>query len=248
MLRPFWNKVFKEAWVLSLILFLLLAGIRAYGILGGSKSDYKPLAIGFIIMWFLPLIFLSKKGRNQIGIKKPKNMRWIILSPLIGAGFAFIVFLIGFLLYGYSGDNWYITVGSSYLGGNALANIPVMKMFIYSTIPAMLFSPIGEELFFRGIINESVKIRWNTKTALIVNSALFGLVHILHHGVLNNGGSVQIFWVSGLIWIVLMFLCSNLFTIIREKTGSLWPAMVAHAFFSLTMNITIFFILFNSKV
>jgi uncharacterized protein len=245
MLRAVWKRIFKEAWILSLILFLILAGIRAYGILGGSKSNNIPVALGFVIMWSLPLIILTKEGRRQIGIRKPKNVLWIILSPLLGAATAFVVFLIGFLLYGHSCNNWYVTVGRSYFGETSLSNMPFMTMFIFCTIPAVLFSPLGEELFFRGIVHESVKMKWNTKTGVIVNSSLFGIVHILHHGLSNSGGSLQMLWVSGSIWVVLMFLSSNLFTLIREKTESIWPAVIAHVFFSLTMNITIFFILFK---
>jgi uncharacterized protein len=245
MLRTTWEKIFKEAWVLSIILYVLLSFLRAYGFFGGKVSNYTPIMFGFIIMWFIPLVFLNKKGRDKIGIRKPANKLWVMLSPLLGILSALIVFMIGFLLYKYSNENWFITIGNAYFGDVAVAKMPRFTMFIIFTIPAMLFSPIGEELFFRGIIHESIKIKWNLKTATIVNSALFALVHILHHGILNNGGSIQIFLIPGLVWVLLMFLCSNLFTLIREKTGSIWPGVIAHTFFNLTMNFTIFFILFN---
>jgi uncharacterized protein len=244
MLRTVWNKIFKEAWILSLVLCILLFLLRAYGFLGRTKSNYQPVMIGFIIMWFLPLVFLNKNGRRQIGIKKPVNKLWVLLSPLVGALSALIVFLIGFLLYKNSSDNWYVTIGSAYFSDKAMMHIPRFTMFLIFTFPAVLFSPIGEELFFRGMINESLKIRWNEKIGIIVNSALFGIVHFLHHGILNKGGSIQIFWISGLIWVLLMFLCSYLFTLIRIKTESIWPGVIAHAFFNLTMNATILYILF----
>lgn len=245
MLKPFWNRIFKEGWIFSLILFVILAGLRAYGILGGEKSDYTPAMISFLIMWSLPLIILTKNGRRQIGIKKPVNKQWVVLSPVLGAAAAFIIFLIGFLLYGHSGNNWYVTVGQTYFRDIPAGEAPVLKMFVFFTIPAMLFSPIGEEFFFRGIINETVRIKWNAKTGMIVNSILFGVVHLLHHGLYNTSGSIHILLGSGFIWVVLMFLTSCLFTIIREKTGSIWPAVIAHSAFSLTMNVTIFFIIYN---
>lgn len=244
MLRDIWNKMFKQAWIFSLFIFLLLSALRAYGLLSGNKSNYIFVMYGFLIMWFIPAIFLNKNGRNKIGIKKPKNMLWIILSPFLGIFYATIVFLIGYLLFQSSGNNWYVTVGNSYFSDPRMLQMPRFQMFLTFTIPAMLFSPIGEELFFRGVISESFKIKWNLKTGVIVNSALFGLVHILHHGISNQNGSMQILWLSGLLWCVLIFLCGALFSIIREKTGSIWPSMIAHSFFNLTMNAFIFFVLF----
>ena len=243
MLRSIWTRLFKEPWIMGIVLFILLSILRGYGILSGDKSNYSLVMIGFVIMWSIPFISLTKNGRHQIGIRKPKNIQWILLSPLIGIISALLMFLIGFLLYQNSSDNWYITVGNTYITDPNMLQMPRFKLFIMFTIPAMTFSPIGEELFFRGVIYESIKIKWNLRTAVIVNSALFGLVHILHHGISNQSGSLKVFWLSGVIWVVLIILCGSLFTLIREKTGSIWPAMIAHAFFNLAMNITIFFIL-----
>lgn len=245
MLRTVWYKIFKEAWILSIVLYILLFILRAYGFLGESVSNYKPIMLGFILMWFIPIVFLNKTGRNQIGIRKPTNKLWLMLSPLLGILLAFIVFLIGFLVYKNSNDNWFVTIGNAYFSDPKMLHMSKFTLYIIFTIPAILFSPLGEELFFRGVIHESIKIRWNNKIATIINSALFGLVHFLHHGILNKGGSIQIFWLSGLIWVVLMFLCSNIFTLIRYKTESIWPSVIAHSFFNLTMNFTIFYILFN---
>lgn len=245
MLRVIWLRIFKEAWILSLVLYIMLFILRAYGFLGGDESNYKYVMLGFIIMWLIPIVFLNKNGRNKIGIRKSANKLWFMLSPLFGILSAFIVFLIGFLIYKNSSDNWFVTIGNAYFSDPKMFHIPKFTLFIIFTIPAILFSPVGEELFFRGLIHESIKVKWNNKIATIINSALFGLVHFLHHGILNKGGSIQIFWVSGLIWVGLIFLCSNVFTLIRYKTESIWPSVIAHLFFNLTMNFTIFYILFN---
>ena len=84
MLRVVWHRMFKEAWILTIVLFILLFILRAYGILGGNEPNYKLVMLGFLLMWFIPIIFLNKNGRNKIGIKKSANRLWLMLSPLLG--------------------------------------------------------------------------------------------------------------------------------------------------------------------
>jgi membrane protease YdiL (CAAX protease family) len=45
---------------------------------------------------------------------------------------------------------------------------------------------------------------------------------------------------SGPLWVVLMFCAALLFAYLRKSSGSLGPAIVAHVFFNLVMNLTIF--------
>jgi membrane protease YdiL (CAAX protease family) len=49
--------------------------------------------------------------------------------------------------------------------------------------------------------------------------------------------------VSGALWFSLMVALSGVLTLIRENSGSLWPGVVAHAVFNLSMNIIIFLFL-----
>ena len=41
----------------------------------------------------------------------------------------------------------------------------------------VIFAPIAEELFFRGFLLGRWKQKWNTRTAIIISSLLFGLAH-----------------------------------------------------------------------
>jgi membrane protease YdiL (CAAX protease family) len=75
--------------------------------------------------------------------------------------------------------------------------------------------PVGEELFFRGLLLRGFLLRYGPRPALVLTAALFALVH------LNPWGLVSIFLVGILLgWLVL-------------RTGSLWPACLAHGLYNL---------------
>lgn len=71
--------------------------------------------------------------------------------------------------------------------------------------------PIGEEVFFRGFVYGGLRGRWGAAAALVVSSLFFSVVHLqLVHG-------------------FPIFLLGVIFALVYERTGSLVPAIVAHA-------------------
>ena len=116
-------------------------------------------------------------------------------------------------------------------------------MIAIFTIPAMIFSPIGEEFFFRGMIHESAKAHWGERAATLVNILAFGGIHLLHHGIARDASGWHLLIVPGLLWMLLVVGTSWLFTLCRKQSGSIWPAVLAHSTFNLVMNLAIFLIL-----
>jgi membrane protease YdiL (CAAX protease family) len=242
LLRPFWQRIFGQAWILNALLFILMGFLRAYGMLGPESARIF-IMLGFLVMWFLPVVFLSKNGRRAIGLKKPERPAWLLWGTLIGAAAALLTFLIGFFLYRNSPDNWFVSVHDTYMVDPQLAQSSKAIVFLIYTIPAVIFSPVGEELFFRGMIHESVRQLWGNRLATAVNALAFGAIHILHHGLTMEAAGLHFLGLSGLLWVLLMMGLSWLFTICRQRGGSIWPAVLGHAAFNLIMNLTIFFIL-----
>lgn len=57
---------------------------------------------------------------------------------------------------------------------------------IYFAIVALIgvtFSPIGEELLYRGVAQESFAAKLDTMKAALIDAAAFALVHLTHFGV-----------------------------------------------------------------
>ena len=146
------------------------------------------------------------------------------------------------LLFDQSNDNWYVSIKNSYLRTFDTTGMPVQQLFIIFTIPALIFSPIGEEIFFRGFLQEALATKFTYRNAMIADSLFFALIHIFHHGIVKDlAGQIHFYPVSGLIWVLLMFVTAITFALLKQKSGSIYPAIVSHVVFNLVMNICIFY-------
>src|SRR5664279_6450127 len=72
-------------------------------------------------------------------------------------------YAIGHLLYGGSFENWYVYIGKSYKIPPGISSHDKTILFTVMVLTGMTFSPIGEELFFRGIVHSSFAESIETK-------------------------------------------------------------------------------------
>ena len=122
------------------------------------------------------------------------------------------------------------------------AGMSLSRLFLIFTVPALLFSPIGEEIFFRGFLQESLTTKFSYQRSMVIDSLFFALIHLFHHGIVKDKtGMVQFYPLSGLIWVFLMFITAMALALLKKKSGSIYPAIVAHAIFNLIMNLCIFY-------
>lgn len=75
-----------------------------------------------------------------------------------------------------------MTVAASYRGMLDTATFSMLTLHLVFTLPALLFSPIGEEIFFRGMLQRALEQRFSTRASTMLECAAFGLVHLCHHG------------------------------------------------------------------
>ena len=99
---------------------------------------------------------------------------------------------------------------------------------------------IGEEIFFRGLLHGALQQRFGARPAVVSEAGLFGLVHVCHHGLWLAASGWAFRPVSGLLWMLLMFCTALVFSALRQRSGSLGPAIAAHVAFNATMNTFIF--------
>jgi membrane protease YdiL (CAAX protease family) len=193
-------------------------------------------------MILTPFILLTKKGRQQIGLKKPQKLAWLIYSFLIGIGACIITCLIAQLLFDNSTENWYVYISKSYaVSGTGLNETDRLIYFIIYALIGMTFSPIGEEFFYRGIVHDSFAVHTGHQRASIIDSTAFALTHLAHFGIIYIAGTWHFPFVAALIWVLLMFLTSRLFFLCKQKTDSLLGAVICHSGFNLTMMYYIFY-------
>ena len=109
-------------------------------------------------------------------------------------------------------------------------------------LTGMVFSPVGEELFFRGIVHSSFAKSIGDKKASVVDSLAFSLTHISHFGLVFINDRWDFLATPTLIWVLSMFLVSVLFFVFRKYSGSILGAMICHSAFNLGMIYCIFYL------
>jgi membrane protease YdiL (CAAX protease family) len=240
--RPLWNNLFKFNWVFGLLLILAVCIPRFILVLGSNRTgNYGSISIIMIISAIAPFVFLSKYGREKIGITKPGNYQWLFYSFISGILLATILFLLGYGLYSDTVNNWFVYIGKSY---NISESITEREKFIYFLIFAgtgMIFSPIGEELFFRGIVHSCFAASVGDRKASIIDGLAFSLTHLSHFGFVYLSGEWKILIMPSLLWVSGMFVSSIVFFQCKKKTGSLLGAALSHAGFNLAMIYFIFY-------
>lgn len=218
---------------------IMFAAIRVVGILGPPTYRFI-LPLGFVLMALLPFVFLNRPQRQRMGLAASKSRS--VYGLAVGAGMtaALVCFLIGKVLFDTSLDNWFVTIRNAYAHTVPLRSAGA---FFIITIPALIFSPVGEEIYFRGFLQDALSTRFSYKASVIGESLFFGLIHLCHHGVSLTRHQLIFRPVSGSIWVLLMFLTACLFAWVKRRSGSIYPAIVAHMAFNLTMNVCIFYAL-----
>lgn len=241
-LRPFWSKIFNFDWKFGLFLILLIC-IPRFGLVlqANATANYGYIGLVMLISAIAPFIFLNKSGRKKIGIKKTENRNWLIIAFSIGVAFSVSLYFLGETLYGNSYANWYNYIGKSYSIPEGIDQQGKLVMFGIMALTGMTFSPIGEELFFRGIVHSSFANSVGNRKASLIDGSAFALVHISHFGLVFHNQQWEFLLLPTLIWVLSMFLVSILFYVCRKRSGSILGAIICHSAFNLGMIYCIFY-------
>lgn len=242
-LRPLWQSVIQFNWVFALWLTLLLGIPRMVLILqANSRQDYRLVPLIFLLMALTPFIFLARPGLKLIRLRRPVNPYWLGYGFLLGLAACAGMYLVAFLLFGDSMSNWLVYISRSYrLTDGALSGVNGHLLFGLYALLGMTLSPLGEELFYRGIVHGSLAASFGEQKASHLDSMAFALPHLAHFGWVYHQGQWSFLWVPALLWVLFMFVASKLFFLAKEETGSLWGAITAHAGFNVAMTGFIFY-------
>lgn len=209
----------------------------------GTPSWRWLLPTGFVLMMVLPWVLLTPEGRRRIGLKKPDSFNRYFLGIALGAGSAFLCFLFGYLLFGTAVDNWFVNIGNSFKDAMDTSAMSFWMLSLVFTVPAVMLSPIGEEIFYRGVAQETLEQKFSVRISTIMECSFFALVHQVHHGIIKTSTGLTFLPLSGTLWFIQMFLVAWMFAWLRKISGSIFVPILAHMVFNLTMNTTIFLFL-----
>ena len=241
--RSFWTELIRSTWVLGVALILLWSIPRFMLVLQANQTgSYQWIPLVFLSMWLTPWIFLYKSGRSNIGIRSPRNSMWLVYALILGGSGCMVMFMVAGYLYGDSISNWFVYIANSY--SNVPSDLTRQDRFVYFIIYAvisMIFSPIGEELFYRGVVHHCFRLKWGHKVASIIDSAAFSITHLAHFGIVFYHGQWDLLVIPALVWMTLLFLVCLFFNYAKLKSGSILGAIIAHAGFNLAMIYFIFY-------
>ena len=233
LLKPFWASFIGPPWVVALVFYLAIALVRFFAFLG-PYSLQELFFLQTVAMWASPFIFLTPAGRRRIGLtSRGLSAKALLLSALAGAIYALAFFSLGMALYGYSPDNWCTSI-RAYLHIDEMRGLmPPIGLFALYALPALFLNPIGEEMVFRGFIQESFAERFNPAVASVVNAVLFGLIYLSLHGLWRNETGLHLRLGSAALAVLLLACVAGMFTLCRRLSGSLWAPIAAHGAFNL---------------
>jgi membrane protease YdiL (CAAX protease family) len=236
-----WRRTALPPWLFSLLVLVSLAAARFYAVFGPvSVRILFPLHC--FAMWALPFIFLTMRGRQQICLRRPAHLlSSLSVSAAIGAACGSVVFVLGMVLYAHSSDNWCVSIRDSFQLDQLRAVLPPAAVFAVLTLPAVILTPIGEEILFRGFLHQAFALRWSALIATLVNGLTFGLIHLHVHGLWRDSVGFHLRFVSGSLMVLSLAAASAGFTFCRLRFNSLYTAMVAHAACNLAIMSAIFF-------
>lgn len=82
---------------------------------------------------------------------------------------------------------------------------------VFSVLALAVWTPIAEEVFFRGFILRGLANRWGFTPALVISAAVFAALHLAPALLLP------------------VFVTGLLLGFLYQRTGSLWPCIAVHA-------------------
>ncbi|MBK8504860.1 MAG: CPBP family intramembrane metalloprotease [Saprospiraceae bacterium] len=242
LLRGIWP-VARLDWQQGVWLIFVIGSIRFYLVLQANMTgQYQSVSLVFLLMILLPIIILNKAGFRAVGLVRPSSWKWAGYSLLFGTIFCFIVYFIGVGLYDDQIDNWFVYISHSYpIDKPGLSDQDFRIYFLIYAFASMTFSPIGEELFYRGLVHHCFVDRYGHRRASYIDGAAFAITHLAHFGLIYRHGTWEFRLVPALLWVILMFFASLLFSYCKRKSGSLLGAILSHAAFNFVMIYLIFF-------
>jgi membrane protease YdiL (CAAX protease family) len=201
--------------VIAMVLIALIALVIAQVIVWLSGQDNPALAawltsllVGVVILIIVWAVALRpyRASLSSLGLRPPEvpTPKWVGMT-------------VGVLLLSLGATALYALLVR--LAGTDILlppEIPVDIVFpgpgVALTFLALaLWTPLTEEIFFRGFIFAGLISRWSAPGAMIISAIIFSVFHV-SPGVL-----------------IPIFITGTLFAWLYRQSGSLWPSIIAHA-------------------
>ncbi len=217
----------REAWWRSIkwgvgesILALVLIFVLYYTVslipMLVAGLNYRNISVFAYVLLMCPLLAASAyfiahrkgQGLKELGLRSislKREIGWGTLGGLLAlignVGLFYILWLI-----------YYLATGERLINPqmNVLKSQSGMMLVLY-ILSIVVFAPIFEELFFRGVLYPPLRNKLGRTQGMVLLAFIFAFLH---------------FQLSGLLS---LFMVGLIITFLYDETGSLYPSIIAHA-------------------
>jgi membrane protease YdiL (CAAX protease family) len=200
-----------------------------------AESMFPPWAPYFIIYAALAIIIPLALKTVQFGsFRNVLRSHWKLILGIFLAAFMVDQGIFTGLyqsildVFGVGGDAFYsLSAATRVLADEAARKFHITSdtaMALYALF-LIVWAPIGEELFYRGYMQGTLRAFFGFKASALVSAAFFGIRHATHLFFLWP----NVPWVAAASWVVGAFVFGLFMSYLYEKTRSLYPVMLVHA-------------------
>jgi len=224
---PIWILVGLALSVLATYALLYVLSIAGISLAGLDRTILSATlaaviyALTIVFVVWLPQLFKKYVTLKELGLQRLPSWMDMLLSP---AGF--IVYFIGSSLLVYIATQLFSGFDVAEAQDVGFTRLTQYYEYVLAFVTLIVVAPVAEEVLFRGFLYGKLRGRMPIWVAMLITSALFGLIH----GQWNVG--LDVFALS-------IVLCS-----LREITGGIWSGILLH----MIKNSIAFFILFISPL
>lgn len=221
--NPLFIKPFANTGLWTVLFLAVVAVLRFGHLLRGVEGAM--LALGAQIFSLLVVLLLVRPERRKDTGFKGFKPRWWFISIL--GGFALGLLLASLNHFLLARWDWIVRMDKTIVP-EAWHGLPFGLTEAAVALIGGVLTPLSEELFFRGLLVSVWRGKMNIWAVLVVQALIFGFLHLAHVGLeispcfrFQTGLALNIF--------VATSLGGFLFGLARVGSGSLWPAVMAHA-------------------
>lgn len=221
--HPLYRSPFNNRGLWTAIFLLVVSVLRFCHLLRGTRGVI--LALASQIAALLIVVFLiHPTSRSEIGFNRFK-LSWLFIA--IGGGLAAGAAIALINRFVFPAWDWIVVMDRTLLP-EAWRGLNFGLTEVGLAVIGGVLTPVAEEFFFRGLVIAAWRGRLGLWATLFAQALIFGFLHLAHVGVeispqfaVHPGLAVNIFLSTTL--------GGFLFGLIRVKSGSVWPAVIAHA-------------------
>jgi membrane protease YdiL (CAAX protease family) len=228
------DRSIHQSWVISLLLFMLIAMVLFIA------AYFKSLTLNFIglaLYAIITLIFVNKNSWAEIRLRKPTRLGSLMVA-LLGAG-VFVGMSYIFLSWwvGFGSANFMVLMAKQQMSYGVITPTNAWQFFPIAALGYSSLSPLSEELFYRGVLLKAFESKFSRPWANVLQALLFGFIHLAY------------FWLIefdlALVYTMIPFIviAGMLYGWVAQRTESVWSSVIVHGFLNFLLILAVYALL-----